>query len=81
MNSLLKATEWVNDQLWGLKGEEPIPPAIARTLVSGIRSGMQEEELKEDKNTLLSFINEHFSSGDLTPDSLIAQIQKIIDRH
>ncbi len=81
MNSLLKATEWVNDQLWGLKGDEPISPAIARTLVSGIRSGMQEEELKEDKNTLLNFINEHFSSGDLTPDRLMTQIQKIIDRH
>jgi len=81
LNSLLKQMEWVNDQLWGLKGDEPLSPSIARTLVSGIRSGMQEDELREDKNALLNFINEHFSSGDLTSDSITAQIQQIIDRH
>ncbi len=81
MNSLLKAMEWVNDQLWDLKRDEPIAPPVARMLVSGIRNGMHEDELKEDKNDLLNFIDQHFSLGDLTPDSIIVQFQKIIDRH
>ena len=81
MNSLLKVMVWVNDQLWGLKRDEPISPAVARTLVSGIRSYIQEDELKEDKNTLLEFISSHLTSGDLTPDSIIGQLQKIIDKH
>lgn len=80
-NSLLKAMEWVNDLLWELKRDEPVAPPVARTLVSGIRNSMHEDELKEDKNDLLSFIDQHFSAGDLTPDSIIVQLQKILDRH
>ena len=81
LNSLLKSMEWVNDQLWGVKGDEPLPTSIVRNLVSSIQNSIQEDELREDKNALLNFIKGHFSSGVLTSDSIIAQIQQIIDRH
>ena len=81
MSSLLKVMEWTNNQLWDLKSDEPLKAAKVLLLMTGISTRMQEDELKSDKEALIEFINGHRSTGDLTPDILLEQIQRIIDRH
>lgn len=81
MSSLLRVLEWTNNQLWELKNDEPLKSAKILLLIAGISTRMQEDELEADKEALIEFINGHRSTGDLTPDLLLGQIQRIIDRH
>lgn len=81
MNSLLKVLEWTNNLLWGSPADKPINAGQVQLLRSGIYSRMKEDELKADKEALIRFIDEHRSTGDLTPVIMLKQIQMIIDRH
>lgn len=81
MNSLLKIIELINVALWKYDRTQSISLMELMKIKSIIISRMQESELQLEKEALINFIDSQRTSGTLTPDSIISEIQKIIDKY
>lgn len=81
MNSLLKIMELVNAALWKYDRTQSIGTMELMRIKSIITSRMQESELQLEKESLLNFIDSQRVLGTLTPDSIISELQTIIDKY